>query len=110
MRSSIHSRLANAVRVGRNTRVRYCALRGLFTKVTVNGEDVDFGKLRWSVLTSDPNNERMLRTLRDFLPRFDLCTPHSRRAPVPSSTTPAASSPMVPRCAVPWTSSRPSIS
>lgn len=34
------------------------------------GEETDFSRLRWSVLTSDPDNERMLRTLRDLLPRF----------------------------------------
>jgi hypothetical protein len=37
--------------------------RELFSKVTLNGQDVDFSKLRWSVLTSHPDNERML--LRD---------------------------------------------
>jgi type I restriction enzyme M protein len=46
--------------------------RELFTKITLDGEEVDFAKLRWSVLTSDPDNERMLRTLRDLLPRFAL--------------------------------------
>lgn len=46
--------------------------REIFAKVTLNGEEVDFSKLRWSVLTSDPDNERMLRTLRDLLPRFGL--------------------------------------
>lgn len=44
--------------------------RELFVKVMLDGEEVDFGKLRWSVLTSDPDNERMLRILRDLLPRF----------------------------------------
>src|SRR5437762_8141321 len=34
------------------------------------GEETDFSKLRWSVLASDPDNERMLRTLRDLLPRI----------------------------------------
>ncbi len=34
------------------------------------GKKTDFTKLRWSVLTSDPDNERMLRTLRDLLPRL----------------------------------------
>jgi type I restriction enzyme M protein len=34
------------------------------------GEETDFSRLRWSVLTSDPDNERMLRTLRDLLPRL----------------------------------------
>jgi type I restriction enzyme M protein len=46
--------------------------RELFAKITLDGEEVDFAKLRWSVLTSDPDNERMLRTLRDLLPRFAL--------------------------------------
>jgi type I restriction enzyme M protein len=46
--------------------------RALFAKVQIADEEVDFGKLRWSVLTSDPDNERMLRTLRDLLPRFAL--------------------------------------
>lgn len=44
----------------------------LFAKVKIEGEDVDFGKLRWSTLTSDPDNERMLRYLRDLLPKFAL--------------------------------------
>lgn len=34
------------------------------------GEVTDFTKLRWSILTTDPDNERMLRTLRDLLPRL----------------------------------------
>ena len=42
--------------------------RGLFGKIKVNGSEVDFGKLRWSVLTSNPDNEAMLRTMRDTLP------------------------------------------
>lgn len=46
--------------------------RALFAKVTLDGEEEDFGKLRWSVLTSDPDNERMLRTLRDLLPKLAL--------------------------------------
>lgn len=46
--------------------------REIFATVTLAGEKVDFGKLRWSVLTSDPDNERMLRTLRDLLPRLAL--------------------------------------
>lgn len=46
--------------------------RELFTKTEVNGEEVDFGKLRWTVLTSDPDNERMLRSLRDLLPKLAL--------------------------------------
>jgi len=46
--------------------------RELFTKTQLNGEEVDFAKLRWSLLTSDPDNERMLRTLRDLLPKLAL--------------------------------------
>ena len=42
--------------------------RSLFGKLKVNGEQVDYGALRWSVLTSNPDNEQMLRTLRDTLP------------------------------------------
>jgi type I restriction enzyme M protein len=48
------------------------AKRDLFGKVALAGEEVDFGKLRWSVLTSNPDNERMLATLRDLLPRLAL--------------------------------------
>jgi len=44
----------------------------IFTKVKIDGETVDFAKLRWSVLTSDPDNDRMLRTLRDLLPKLAL--------------------------------------
>lgn len=44
--------------------------RELFKKILIDGEEVDFEKLRWSLLTSDPNNERMLRTLRDLLPKL----------------------------------------
>jgi type I restriction enzyme M protein len=46
----------------------------IFAKVKVAGEPeaTDFGRLRWSALTSDPDNERMLRTLRDLLPRLAL--------------------------------------
>ena len=36
-----------------------------FTKVKIAGDTVDFGKLRWSVLTSDPDNGRMLETRID---------------------------------------------
>ena len=42
----------------------------LFTKVTLDGQEVDFTRLRWSTLTTDPDNDRMLRTLRDLLPRL----------------------------------------
>lgn len=43
-----------------------------FIKIKVNGDEIDFGKLRWSVLTSDPDNDRMLRTLRDLLPKLAM--------------------------------------
>jgi len=42
--------------------------KSLFGEFTVDGEKIDFEPLRWSVLTSDPDNERMLRTLRDTMP------------------------------------------
>ena len=42
--------------------------RSLFGKFKVDGDTFDFNPLRWCVLTSDPDNERMLRTLRDTLP------------------------------------------
>lgn len=42
--------------------------RSLFDKFKIDEKDIDFNSLRWSVLTSDPDNERMLRTLRDTLP------------------------------------------
>lgn len=41
--------------------------RSLFGQFKVDGETLDYEPLRWSVLTSDPDNERMLRTLRDTL-------------------------------------------
>lgn len=44
--------------------------RQLFVTAKVDGEEVDFDKLRWRLLTSDPDNERMLRTLRDLLPKL----------------------------------------
>jgi type I restriction enzyme M protein len=46
--------------------------RELFTKFKVGAEEIDFGVLRWSRLTSDPDNERMLRSLRDLLPKLAL--------------------------------------
>ena len=42
----------------------------IFAKVKADDEMVDFAKLRWSTLTSDPDNDRMLRTLRDLLPKL----------------------------------------
>ena len=42
--------------------------RSLFGRFEVDGEAIDFDPLRWSLLASDPDNERMLRTLRDILP------------------------------------------
>jgi type I restriction enzyme M protein len=44
----------------------------IFTKAKAGDETVDFAALRWSALTSDPNNERMLKTLRDLLPKLAL--------------------------------------
>ncbi len=44
--------------------------RSLFGMFEVNGqpEPIDYDKLRWSHLTSNPDNEKMLRILRDTLP------------------------------------------
>jgi type I restriction enzyme M protein len=56
-----------AVRNGRDG-----ARPSIFGKVKVDGDTIDYGKLRWSVLTSDPDNDRMLRTLRDLLPKLAL--------------------------------------
>lgn len=42
----------------------------IFTSCQINGDSVDFAKLRWSVLTSNPDNEKMLATLRDLLPKL----------------------------------------
>lgn len=42
--------------------------RSLFGRFEVSGKTLDFEPLRWSVLTSDPDNERMLRAFRDTLP------------------------------------------
>ncbi len=44
----------------------------IFKKVSANGEKLDFSRLRWSVLTSDPDNERMLNSLREMLPKLAL--------------------------------------
>lgn len=44
--------------------------REIFATVKLNGDAVDFAKLRWSVLTSNPDNEKMLATLRDLLPKL----------------------------------------
>ena len=44
----------------------------IFDKVRMGDETIDFGRLRWSRLTSDPDNERMLHTLRDLLPKLGL--------------------------------------
>ncbi len=40
----------------------------LYGRFSVGRKEIDFEPLRWSVLTSDPDNDRMLRTLRDMLP------------------------------------------
>ena len=42
--------------------------RTLFGTFKEGDEELDFDPLRWSVLTSNPDNEAMLRTLRDTLP------------------------------------------
>ncbi|MBL0010370.1 MAG: SAM-dependent DNA methyltransferase [Nitrosomonas sp.] len=43
----------------------------LFSEVTTGSwGKVDFEPLRWSVLTSNPDNTKMLATLRDFLPKL----------------------------------------
>ncbi len=42
--------------------------RSLFGKFKDSGETLDYDPLRWSVLTSNPDNEVMLRNLRDTLP------------------------------------------
>jgi len=44
--------------------------KGLFGKFKAGKRDIDYKPLRWSVLTADPDNERMLRTFRDTLPRL----------------------------------------
>jgi type I restriction enzyme M protein len=44
--------------------------KSLFRKYKIGNREIDFEPLRWSKLTSDPDNERMLRTLRDTLPQF----------------------------------------
>lgn len=49
--------------------------RSLFGKYKANGEELNFDPLRWSVLTSDPDNERMLRILRDTIPQL---APHPK--------------------------------
>lgn len=60
--------------------------RSLFGRIKVDGREIDFEPLRWSVLTSDPDNERMLRTLRDTLPKLAL-HPFFPRGPGPSFKT-----------------------
>ncbi len=50
----------------------------IFTTAKAGDETVDFAKLRWSVLTSDPDNDRMLRTLRDLLPKLGLVRQQER--------------------------------
>jgi type I restriction enzyme M protein len=44
--------------------------REIFGTVKLNGGDVNFTDLRWSVLTSNPDNEKMLAKLRDLLPKL----------------------------------------
>lgn len=42
----------------------------MFGKFKIGSREVNFEPLRWSVLTSNPDNERMLRILRDTLPQL----------------------------------------
>ncbi|MBI4653584.1 MAG: SAM-dependent DNA methyltransferase [Nitrospirae bacterium] len=44
--------------------------KSLFRKFKFGNREIDFKPLQWSVLTSNPDNEQMLRTLRDTLPMF----------------------------------------
>ena len=44
--------------------------KSLFGKFKTSTGEIDSEPLRWSVLTSDTDNERMLRTLRDTLPKL----------------------------------------
>lgn len=44
--------------------------RSLFGKYKDGEEELDFDPLRWSVLTSNPDNEAMLRILRDTMPQL----------------------------------------
>ncbi|MBM4167856.1 MAG: SAM-dependent DNA methyltransferase [Ignavibacteria bacterium] len=44
--------------------------RSLFGAFKVGGSKIDYKPLRWSLLTSNPDNEQMLRTLRDNLPKL----------------------------------------
>lgn len=46
--------------------------KSLFGKFKVDGEEVNCEPLRWSILTSNPDNEIMLRTLRDTLPKLAM--------------------------------------
>lgn len=52
--------------------------KSLFGKFKVAGEQFDYEPLRWSVFASNPDNEKMLRTLRDTLP---LLAQHPRLSP-----------------------------
>lgn len=54
------------------TEARNGNYRSLFGKFKVAKEELDFDPLRWSILTSNPDNELMLRTLRDTLPKLAL--------------------------------------
>jgi len=44
--------------------------QSLFGTFEVGKREINYEPLRWSLLTSNPDNERMLRTLRDKLPLF----------------------------------------
>ena len=58
------------------TRARFA--RTLFGSFKEGDEELDFDPLRWSVLTSNPDNETMLRTLRDTLPLLARHRPADR--------------------------------
>ncbi len=44
--------------------------RSLFGKFKDGPEELNYDPLRWSLLTANPDNEAMLRTLRDTLPKL----------------------------------------
>jgi hypothetical protein len=81
--------------------------RAIFATVKLNGDSVDFAKLRWSVLTSNPDNEKMLATLRDLLPKLAF---HPALSPGARAIFDDARlvTPTARPSAAPWTSSRPS--
>jgi type I restriction enzyme M protein len=61
-----------ASEIGSDRRADRSGPAAIFATVKLNGDEIHFGQLRWSVLTSDPDNDRMLRTLRDLQPKLAL--------------------------------------